>query len=353
MLKQTTSYFVALLASLVFAITAAAQVTLPGKAVDVVDGKTVVVDLPNGRISVELQYIDVPEAGQALSETVKSHLRSLVVGKTVEYRPKTLLRERTIGRLIVGGVDVSQQMLRDGAAWHIPLQVSGQEKGEFDVYDSSETSARNDKLGIWSIAGLRPSWELRAEAAAITRKEQQVSYREPGPDRSSSPRSAPKRSANANPALGDIGALANGFDPVSGTGFLGTSFLPVGLVNNVGPVPDKMMVDITYYYKQDARGLRKGSFVFTLIALSNRELFSKQNELKVLGETTNIIVGKPRRTVKKQDGLFFEELICEVKREALEKFLERNGVRFVIAEHYFEPSDGFKLLLYNLLETSR
>src|SRR5438105_14969950 len=71
----------------VFAISAAAQSYLPGEVVDVVDGKTVVVAVPGGRINVELQYIDTPDQGQNLHEVVRNHLRETLVGKTVQYRP--------------------------------------------------------------------------------------------------------------------------------------------------------------------------------------------------------------------------------------------------------------------------
>ena len=76
-----------------------------GEVVEVLDGKTVVVVVPTGRVKVELQYIDVPEDGQALHAAMKAHLRTLVAG--------------------VKGVDVSQQMLRDGAAWHLQFEKSG------------------------------------------------------------------------------------------------------------------------------------------------------------------------------------------------------------------------------------
>ena len=132
-----------------------------GEVVDVVDGKTVVVMVPAGRVKVELQYIDVPEEGQPLHAVMSDHVKSLVVGKSVELQTKGFTRDKLTGKLILNGVDLSQQLIRNGAAWHIPFERSGQNRAEFDAYAESESLARMEKRGVWSVTGLEPAWEFR------------------------------------------------------------------------------------------------------------------------------------------------------------------------------------------------
>ena len=151
MLRATSLTVITFFAILMFVASAAAQLTIPGEVVDVIDGKTVLVAIPGSKVKVELQYIDVPEQGQQLSDTVTAHLRSLVIGKSVEYRPQVLLKDRAIGRLTIKNIDISQQMLRDGAAWHKPIDSSGQERAEFDIYASTEAAAKQERIGVWSI----------------------------------------------------------------------------------------------------------------------------------------------------------------------------------------------------------
>src|SRR5690349_1615860 len=100
------------------AISAYPQRKFTGRVVEVTDGKTCVIQLPAGRLTAVLQYIEIPEPEQPMYSEVKAHLEKLVLDKTVEFLPRGVMKDRTIGQLMVKSVDVSQQMLRDGAAWY-------------------------------------------------------------------------------------------------------------------------------------------------------------------------------------------------------------------------------------------
>ena len=145
------------------AISAYPQRKFAGRVVEVVDGKTCVVELPSGKLTVVLQYIEVPDPEQPLHDTVKAHLTNLVLDKKIELMPLGVIKNRTIGRLYVKGVDVSQQMLRDGAAWYSVAERSGQDEDESLVYQDNENQARSEKRGVWGVADLKPVWEYRAE----------------------------------------------------------------------------------------------------------------------------------------------------------------------------------------------
>jgi micrococcal nuclease len=151
--------------TLIFSVSASAQRKFSGTVVDVVDGKTVVLEMQAGsRITVELQYIEVPEPEQQLHQTVKEHLRQMVYGKHVEFLPRGIAENKTVGQISIGGVDVSQQMLRDGAAWHISPEKTGQDETQRELYQTNEALAKAEKRGVWSIENLQPAWEFRAKA---------------------------------------------------------------------------------------------------------------------------------------------------------------------------------------------
>jgi endonuclease YncB( thermonuclease family) len=142
-----------------------------GTVVEIKDGRSFVLETPAGRINGMLQFIDVPESEQALHQTVIDHLRLLTIGKTAEFKVSTIAPSELTGCLVINGVDISVQMLRDGAAWLIPFEQTGQPKSESEFYKESEDLANADHLGIWSIPDLKPAWVIRAENEERLRKE--------------------------------------------------------------------------------------------------------------------------------------------------------------------------------------
>jgi endonuclease YncB( thermonuclease family) len=172
--------------SLIFILVAAlagyspAQIRSHGEVVELIDGKTVVVAIHTGRITVEMQYIDVPEPSQELHAVIKQHVGGMLMGKAVELQTNTLVRTKAIGKVTLDGVDVSRQLLRDGAAWHVPIELSGQNRQEFEAYAASEALARTEKRGIWSVPALRAPWEIRAEYEQ-TRREAEAAQRRQNP----------------------------------------------------------------------------------------------------------------------------------------------------------------------------
>ncbi len=140
-----------------------AQTSLSGKVVEAIDGRTLVLETSAGRISAQLQYVEVPEDGQPLFSATKGHLSNLSFGKFVELKPQRILGGKTIGRVNLDGVDLSLQMIRDGAAWHEPKDASGQAPHEAADYEANQAIAKNEKRGVWSGAILKTPWEVRAE----------------------------------------------------------------------------------------------------------------------------------------------------------------------------------------------
>lgn len=149
-----------------FVLPVAAQPRFAGKVVEAIDGRTLLVDTNSGKMRVRLQYVEVPEPDQAFAAVAKDHLSRLSVGKVIEFRPVRLVDNMSIGEVKLGGVDLSLQLIRDGAAWHEPAGSSGQTAASAGEYASNQQQAKAEKLGVWSAPNLKTPEQSRAETSA-------------------------------------------------------------------------------------------------------------------------------------------------------------------------------------------
>lgn len=131
---------------------------LNGRVVGITDGDTLtLLATGNRQVKIRLAEIDAPEKGQPYGAKAKQQLSDLAFGKSVTVRETTPDKYgRTVGRIYVGSLDVSREMVRTGAAWVFTRYSK----------DSSlpriETQAREARLGLWGIEGAVPPWEWRA-----------------------------------------------------------------------------------------------------------------------------------------------------------------------------------------------
>lgn len=337
-----------LFATLICAFSISAQVTLSGKVIDVIDGDTVVIEIPSGKFEATLQFIETPTREQALFETVKHHLKNLVFGKVVAFRARTISYEASTGQLTLNGTDMSEQMLRDGAAWHIPIRFSAQQRDEHARYASHEAAAKNEKRGIWAVKNLMPSWEVRISSNSQSTNENKQSIVDtPNPQKSNAGKWGDK-----NPLMGNVGALLNGYNAESKTGYLSTVMMRLEDADKGAFGDHKLAIDFSYFYKQEEKG-RKGTFVFTVVSLSKKGNVLGNNNLWLVGEKTNINLGKPKRTSSKKDGDDFREvLIFEINRSSIERIVNNDGIYMKIGNHIIQLM-GSKYLLYNMLQLSQ
>jgi len=337
---KTLCFFV--FSTLAFVSSADAQRIFTGEVVDIVDGRTVVLSMSTGKINAELQFIDVPGEGQVMSNVVRDHLRSLVMGKTVEYRPRNILRDRTIGKMTLNNVDLSQQMLRDGAAWHMPVRLSGQDEADFQVYSSTEAVAKNEKRGVWAVPDLRPSWEQPIRSAEVT------------PTHSNQfAASAPKKRdgwGDKNPRLSNIGPLMNGYNARTRSGYLSTSLLGVDMSKD----PDfegKLALEVTYYYRENDGKGRTGIYFITVACVSQKLQFAKDNELWLYIGEKKLALGRPVRQVE-NDGFNNTELMkYKVSRETLDKIVNNDDASLKLGKGRL-VFDGVRYMLYNMLQVA-
>jgi endonuclease YncB( thermonuclease family) len=324
------------------------QARFAGKVVDVVDGRTVILDTNTGKVTAQLQYVATPEPEQQLHGVAREHLSRLAVGKLVEFQPVRILDRLTVGRMTMGGVDLSLQMIRDGAAWHEPLVTSGQEQSEFNAYAAIEAAAKHEKRGIWSVPGLKPAWQYRAEKLE-SQKRQELAER-PGRQARTAANKKTKSSywGDPNPAIGNVGALFNGYNVATRTGYVATPMMGVEQSDEDKQNDRRTAVEIAYWYREDEQRGRTGRFIITVI--SNWWRFPKDNDLVILGEKPWVI-GKANRTFGKSNDTAWEKLTYEVQRSAIDRLANEN-VNLKINRYILYPKSFAYSIIYNMLQVS-
>jgi endonuclease YncB( thermonuclease family) len=122
----------------------------------VIDGDTIHVR----QARVRLFGIDAPELTQRGGWKARSHLIGLAGGREVSVEPMDVDRYgRIVARVRLGGVDLSERMVRDGFA-----------RGVTDfcaLYGEAELDARRRMRGLWSQSGIAdPAAHRRAKTSA-------------------------------------------------------------------------------------------------------------------------------------------------------------------------------------------
>lgn len=329
------------------AISAYPQLKFGGRVIEVVDGKTCVVELPSGRLTVVLQYIEVPDPEQPLHETVKEHLRNLVLDKRVELMPNGVVKDRTFGRLYVKGVDISQQMLRDGAAWYSAVERSGQDEDDKAVYQNNENQAKAEKRGVWGVEGLKPVWEYRAEKEA-----QQKRLEKDALTRRSLVAEVQSRNKTLTQPLktvanddlwGNIGAGAQynlpygvddlrvGSDPVRKVGFI---YTPGIFLNFPGEVfLRKAEARVLYGYGTAEANADRSVFLIGFVTASKDYKFAQKNGLTITADNQKIVATAMRRFFRQSVSSVEELIFYRVTRAQLIKITKARKVSIRLGDY--------------------
>lgn len=361
-----------IIALLLLAVSAYPQHRLGGKVVEVVDGKTIVIELfSGGKITAELQHIEVPEPEQQLHQTAIEHLQKLVFAKTVEFRPLRMIKARTVGQILLNGTDVSQQMIRDGAAWYA-AEKTGQEQAEIELYQINETQAKTEKRGVWSIEGLKPAWQVRAEAEAnrklqeklaleavntksafvreMQRKQKQTVRTELSSE--SQMLSATSASVGKLPAnIKFVGGLLVGYEPSTKLGLVLTPLYQTQIANKNDVQQIAFQIFYLYYDGDEKRG-RRSMFVVGIDSISKDYKFLKNNNLVVTADNQKIIIGKAKRVTRQSEQGNLESLAYEVKKPVLAKIAKAQNVSIKVGNFSKELNSEILAALSNLLKVA-
>ncbi len=140
-------------------------ISLQGKVVHVADGDTItVLDATNTQHKIRLQGIDAPEKAQAFGQKSKQSLHQLIHSKqvTVEFQKKDKYG-RTVGKLVLNGLDVCLEQIKLGMAWHNKQYESEQTKEDRETYAQAELATRAQALVLWKDKNATPPWEYRRQ----------------------------------------------------------------------------------------------------------------------------------------------------------------------------------------------
>lgn len=135
--------------------------TIQAKVIEVESGNTLVVSSSNRALRIRLKAVAPPEVNQPFSETAREHLTELVIDKVVAVEYTHLVDNCIQARVILDGIDIGSQMLRDGVAWYDRDGDHGLNETDRNLYAQCEQAAREEKRGLWQEPSPVAPWEYR------------------------------------------------------------------------------------------------------------------------------------------------------------------------------------------------
>jgi endonuclease YncB( thermonuclease family) len=106
---------------------------------------------------VRLFGVDAPESSQSHGRAATRAARRIIGGSNVRVSVEDVGRYgRAVGRVRVGGGDLSEMMVRRGYGWHYEQYAPNATE-----LARLERQARNAQRGLWSQPNPIPPWEWR------------------------------------------------------------------------------------------------------------------------------------------------------------------------------------------------
>ena len=148
-MKRFLSFLSVLVAIALFNLSVAD--TLHGRVVGVSDGDTVtILDANNKQHKIRLSGIDAPEKAQAFGQKSKESLSEMVFGKSVDVEwDKQDRYGRTVGKIMLGGLDICLEQVKRGLAWHYKQYQNEQSPEDRDAYAQYQSQAQERRVGLW------------------------------------------------------------------------------------------------------------------------------------------------------------------------------------------------------------
>src|SRR5215213_1265468 len=135
--------------------------SLFGRVVEVSSGDVITVFNLNRPVRVKLLGVDAPEMDQAFGDVAQKHLSDLIYDRSVVVEYSGISADGSLaGRVLLNSTDIGAQMIRDGAAWFDPSNVSRLTETDREVYQQSERAARNERRGLWQAENPTAPWEF-------------------------------------------------------------------------------------------------------------------------------------------------------------------------------------------------
>lgn len=136
---------------------------ISGRVVGVSDGDTItVIDSKNTQYKIRLAGIDAPEKNQAFGKVSKQSLSDLVFEKQVNVNWQKQDRYgRTVGKVIVNGLNANLEQLNRGMAWYYKKYQNELILEDRLDYLHAEESAEKSRVGLWLDKDPIAPWDFR------------------------------------------------------------------------------------------------------------------------------------------------------------------------------------------------
>lgn len=132
-----------------------------GKVIDVNSGDVITIVNLKRPVRVKLVGVDAPEMDQAFGDVAKKHLSDLIHDKSVVVEYSGIAADGSVtGRVLLNDADIGAQMIRDGAAWFDPNNLSNLSGKDREIYQQSEQAARGERRGLWQADKPTAPWEF-------------------------------------------------------------------------------------------------------------------------------------------------------------------------------------------------
>jgi len=130
------------------------ETPLQGRVVEIIDGDSIYVQTPEGKLEVRIRGIDAPEYRQENGKLARAALKHLVFQKTVTLTNRETDKfGRTATNVTCNGKDIAAILVAAGHAWNDDLRAP--------ELEPSETSAKKARKGLWAALQPQAPWEFR------------------------------------------------------------------------------------------------------------------------------------------------------------------------------------------------
>ena len=147
--------------------TSAHAASWQGRVSSVTDGDTLTVSDGERSVVVRLAEIDAPEDGQAWGRQARRALGDLAMDQIVKVDERdTDKYGRTVAHILLGRMDVGEELVRQGHAWHFTRYSDDAHLAEL------QETARAAHAGLWSLPDPIAPWDYRHPELAANVAEQ-------------------------------------------------------------------------------------------------------------------------------------------------------------------------------------
>ncbi|HEX4916904.1 MAG TPA: thermonuclease family protein [Limnobacter sp.] len=142
----------------------------------VADGDTLTVQDSDGRSrKVRMHAVDAPELQQTHGEQSREWLTGQVLNKPVKVVINNTDRyKRVVGKVVLPGepcgqvlcpsdIDVNLQGVAQGQLWWYRDYAKTQTRSDRQAYETAETQAREQRLGLWRAPNPQAPWQWRSQ----------------------------------------------------------------------------------------------------------------------------------------------------------------------------------------------